>query len=258
MKLAFDDIGKGAPVVFLHAFPLSRTMWNQTASSLSTEGYRVITPDLRGFGESENGDALYKIADMASDVAELLEHLGIQRAIIGGLSMGGYVTFNLFRLYPEKFAGLVFCDTKPDAESDETLEIRYQLIKNIEDQGSQALADQLLPHLVSEHTISNNPRLISKLTREFLSCPPQSAIAATRGIAERKDHRYILNKIDIPTLLIFGEHDKITNLEIAKSMNREILDSKLVIIKNSGHYSNLEQPIAFNSALLNFIGQVKI
>lgn len=259
MKTPFEESRRsGKPVVLLHAFPLSRKMWQPQTDALAAAGFHVILPDLRGFGENHNFADINTMEDLAKDVAELLDNLKIERAVIGGLSMGGYVTFNFYRLFPEKFAGLVLFDTNAAADSDEKRQSRFDLIDEIEKSGAQALIEGMLPNLISEHTKENNAELVEQLRTMFSAVNPQAAIAALRGMAERRDHTSLLKDIRVPTLLIFGEHDKITNPEIAEKMKSEIPDAALTVIKNAGHYSNLEQPEAFNDALVSFLKLVDI
>lgn len=257
MNLSFDDFGKGNPVVLIHAFPLSRKMWKPQIELLTAQNFRVILPDLRGFGDNHSFSDINTMEDMANDIAELLNNLKIERAIIGGLSMGGYVTFNLFRLYPEKFAAILLCDTTSSADTEEKREARFDLIEKIEKQGAQALIENMLPNLISDDTKQNNPDLGEKLEKIFSEVNPKAAISALRGMAERKDHTGILSQISLPTALIFGEFDKVTNLENAEQMHRQIPDSTLAKIEKAGHFSNLEQPELFNEALLNFCKSVK-
>ncbi|MDQ3800683.1 MAG: alpha/beta hydrolase [Acidobacteriota bacterium] len=233
-------------------------MWQPQTDALAAAGFHVILPDLRGFGENHNFADINTMEDLAKDVAELLENLKIERAVIGGLSMGGYVTFNLYRLFPEKFAGIVLFDTNAAADSDEKRQSRFDLIDEIEKSGAQALIEGMLPNLISDRTKENNAELVEKLRSTFAAVNPQSAIAALRGMAERRDHTDLLKDIRVPTLLIFGEHDKITNPEIAEKMKSGIPGAALTVIRNAGHYSNLEQPEAFNDALVSFLKLVDI
>lgn len=256
MEIPFEEYGSGKVLILLHAFPLSGKMWKPNIKSLVNANLRVITPDLRGFGENNNFSDINLMEDMANDIAELLEDLEIETAIIGGLSMGGYVTFELYKLFPEKFSALVLCDTTFEADTEEKRNLRFKLIKKTEKHGSKALVENTLPNLISDFTKQNNKDLSEELEKVFLECLPESAIAALRGMAERSDHTNLLDKINVPTLLIFGEQDKITNLETAKLMNKQIADSELIIIKNTGHFSNLENPSEFNSALLNFTQKI--
>ena len=225
MKLYFEQTGSsGKTIVLLHGFPLSGKMWKPQIEALTEAGFSVITPDLRGFGESHNFADINSMEDLAKDIAELLDSLKIEKAVFGGLSMGGYVLFNFLRLYPEKVGTLIFCDTNFAADSEEKRLGRFELIEKIEKDGVQALIDNMLPNLTGEFTKQNNPNLIIDLEHIFSEVQPKAAIAALRGMAERKDHSEILSKIDVPTALIFGEEDKVTNLETADKMRAEIAD----------------------------------
>lgn len=258
MNVAFQEVGNGFPVILLHAFPLSGEMWEQQAEFLADNNFRVVLPDLRGFGETTNFADINTMEDMAKDISELLDTLKIEQAIIGGLSMGGYVLFNLYRLYPQKFKAIILCDTNYADDTEEKRHQRFELIDQIEDRGGQALIDNMLPHLIGEFTKNSNPELVENLTRMFSEINPQAAVAALRGMAERQDHTSLLTQIDIPTLLIFGEEDKVTNLEIAAKMKENIQSSIFVKIKNAGHYSNLEQPEMFNQAIIKFVHSLHI
>ncbi len=256
MKLYFDDIGKGKTIVLIHAFPLSRKMWQAQAELLAIQGFRVILPDLPGFGKTDTAKH-FSIREMAKQIAELIESLTIEKAIIGGLSMGGYVSFELFRLIPEKFSALILCDTTQLADTVEKRNSRFELILKIEKQGSDALIENMLPNLVSEDTKQNNPELMTELKRIFTNIDPISVINALRSMAERNDSSELVNQISVPTLLVFGEFDKVTNLENARMLNQSISESELVIIEKAGHFSNLEQPEQFNQTLLNFCNRIE-
>jgi 3-oxoadipate enol-lactonase len=256
MKLAFEEHGQGKPIVLLHAFPLSRKMWKPQIDALAAANCRVILPDFRGFGETELVSETTTMEDLANDVAGLLDSLQIDKAIIGGLSMGGYVTLNLYRLHPDKFGGMILADTSSLADTPEKREGRFDLIEKTETKGMQAVIDEMLPKLTSDYTRSNNPDLIRHLESSFLQTDPKSSNAAMRGMAERQDHTKMLEQIVVPTLLIFGEEDKVTNLEAAKVLNSNIPHSNLVIIEKIGHYSNYENTEVFNKTLVDFVKRV--
>lgn len=258
MKIAYEQHGEGSPIVLLHAFPLSSKMWSPQIEALKSENFRLILPDLRGFGETNNFADINTMEDMANDVAELLDNLQIKQAVIGGLSMGGYVAFNLFRLQPERFRALVLCGTNCSADTKEKRENRYNLIEAIESKGAAALIDKILPNLISTFTKENNRDLVEEVRYQFEEVNPKAAIAALRGMAERADHCHLLKEIKVPTLLIFGEDDEVTNLEIAQQMQDKIGDSRLFVIEKAGHYSNLEQSGLFNQAIVSFIKQFEL
>ena len=167
MKIKFEEHGDGEPLVLLHGFPLSRRMWEPQKKELVSENVRLILPDLRGFGETKSLADINTMEEMAWDVDELLDDLKIEKAIIGGLSMGGYVTFALFRLKPDLFSGLVLCDTTSAADTEEKRENRFKLIKKIEEVGSQVLIDNMLPVIVGEFTKENNRELLADLEQRF-------------------------------------------------------------------------------------------
>lgn len=256
MKLAFEEHGEGKPIVLLHAFPLSRKMWKPQIETLVEANCRVILPDFFGFGETPLGSDTSTMEDLANGVAELLDSLEIEKAIIGGLSMGGYVTLNLYRLHPKLFSGMILADTSSLADTEEKREGRFKLIEETEAKGMSAVIEGMLPKLTSDYTKENNPQLIKHLEAEFLQTDPKGATAALRGMAQRKDHTEMLEKITVPTLLIFGKEDKVTNLEGAEILNSRIPDSKLAVIDKIGHYSNLEDSENFNKELVDFINSI--
>lgn len=256
MKMAFEEHGHGKPIVLLHAFPLSRKMWEPQIDVLVKANYRVILPDFPGFGETPLNSDISTMEDLANGVAELLDSLKIEKAIIGGLSMGGYVTLNLYRLHPDKFSALILADTSSFADTEEKREGRFKLIKETEAKGMQAIIEEMLPKLTSDYTKRENPQLIEKLEKDFLRTTPQGAMAALRGMAQRSDHTEMLKNITVPALLIFGEEDKVTNLDGARKMESEIPEAKLVVFEKIGHYSNFEDTDSFNKALIKFVESI--
>jgi 3-oxoadipate enol-lactonase len=254
----FEEHGTGKPVVLLHAFPFSRNMWAGNVQALVSAGARVITPDLRGFGDYESFADINLMEDMAQDVAELVDKLKIERAVIGGISMGGYVTLALYKQIPEKFAAILLFDTTSAADTDERRQGRFDLIEKINSEGSQALVEYMLPKLTGDFTKANATELVKDLEQRVMRTNPKAAIAALRGMAERPDSTGILAGIDVPACLIFGEQDKITNLEAAAMLKDNIKTSELTVIENSGHLSNMEQAEQFNSAAANFIQNIKL
>ena len=257
MTIGYKDIGNGKPVVLIHAFPLSGEMWKTQAELLVNNGFRVILPDLPGFGDNTDLSKGHSIEEMAIQISELLDSLNIENPILGGLSMGGYVLFDLIRIAPERFSALIFCDTTYLADTHEKRSSRFELIGKIENQGATALIENMLPNLISDETKQSNPRLVAMLVDFFSNVNPAAAINALRSMAARRDSSDIIDRISVPTLLIFGEFDKITNLENARNMDQLIKGSELVIINKAGHYSNLEQPAQFNEALLSFCRRIE-
>ncbi|MDQ6786085.1 MAG: alpha/beta hydrolase [Acidobacteriota bacterium] len=233
-------------------------MWHPQIDNLIANKYRVIAPDLRGFGESHNFADINAIDDMAEDIAELLTALKVERAIFVGLSMGGYVLLNLFSSIPEKFAAIILCSTTAEADSDKKREYRLHLIEKIEKNGVQILIEEMLPSLISDFTKQAKPDLIKQIEQMFSEVKPKAAIAALHGMAERKSLTHLLPDISIPTSLIFGNNDQITTDKVAEQLNLQIKKSKLSFIENAAHYSNIEQPQLFNKILVDFINEVVI
>ncbi len=249
--LFFEEKGRGYPVVLLHAFPLDSEMWSPQMS-LASRNFRFVCPDLPGFGKSALLDE-NSLESMAQEVLQILNFLQIEKAAIGGLSMGGYLTFNLYRIAPERFSAILLFDTSPLADTEEKRNLRFELIREVKQNGSTALVEKMLPNLISEYTKNKNQFLVEWLKEKFSKANLEGVVRALEAMAYRKDHSYMLKNISLPTLLIFGEHDNVTNLEIAEKMHSEIPNAELHKIPEAGHYSSLENPKAFNSVLKAFL-----
>jgi pimeloyl-ACP methyl ester carboxylesterase len=252
--MAYDDVGSGPPLVLLHGFPFNRSMWREQAEALSAR-YRVITPDLRGLGETTaaDGNEPATMNLMAQDVAALMERLGIARAAIGGLSMGGYVALALVHKFRLRVRALVLADTRPQADTDEARANREQQAQKALAEGMDSLADAMLPKLLAPSTLSEQPSIVERVRRMITSTRPEGAASALRGMAQRSDRTFFLPDIIAPTLIIVGSEDRITPLADAELMRREIRGSRLEVIEGAGHVSNLERPMQFNYALKDFL-----
>jgi pimeloyl-ACP methyl ester carboxylesterase len=253
IDLAYDDKGSGAPIVLLHGFPFNRSIWDEQVAVL-TDRYRVITPDLRGLGKTPlSADGGSEMIDMARDVGALLDQLEIRRTVIGGLSMGGYVAFAFYRLFPLRTRGLILADTRPQSDTEEGRAVRFQQVERIRAEGIGASAQGFLDKLFASETIQHRPELVSRIREMILSTSPEGAAAALLGMAARIDYSYLLPQILCPALIVVGSEDKIVSISDAELMHREIRGSHLTVIKNVGHLSNLETPEEFNTALLEFL-----
>lgn len=258
MPLQFKDIGKGFPVVLVHAFPLDGAMWEPTIPAISGAGFRVIVPDLPGFGKSKVHPEISTMGHFAKEMSLMLDHLGIGSAIFCGLSMGGYALLALYRIKPHLFKGLVLCDTTSEADTEEKKKARFQLTEKIHDEGQAVLVNELLPNLVSESTFDENPQLVKRLSRLINAQPTGALCAALRGMAERPSSNDLMATIDFPVKLIFGSEDKITGAEASKWFQELIRESELTIIEGAGHLSNLEQPKQFNSSLIGYLSSLPL
>lgn len=254
LELAYDDHGIGQPLIFLHAFPLNRSMWEyQTRSLLAEQRFRLVTLDWRGFGESDIAADISTMEDFADDVAGLMAQLGMQQAILCGLSMGGYAAFAFLRKYSRRVSALILADTKPEADDAVTQASRAQVAQLVLSEGTSAIADQQIPRLLSAYTREQQPDVELRVRHMINGALAQGIAAAARGMAQRADATDLLATIDCPMLVIAGEHDSITPPSMARSWAEQIADAQIAVIPRAGHLSNLEQPEAFTTVIHNFL-----
>lgn len=252
IQLAYTDAGLGLPVVLLHGYPFNRTLWNEQVSALSNS-YRVITPDLRGHGESDASPGAATMNRMAQDVAALLDHLEITRAVIGGLSMGGYVALAFYKQFPSRVRALILADTRAQADTEEGKHMRHQQAEKALAEGMAGIADAMLPKLLTPDTVSKRPEVVKRVRDMMLKTKPEGAAGALLGMAERDDQTPLLSQISCPTLILVGQEDPITPVQDSERMHREIEGSRLVVIENASHVSNLERTEQFNEELMRFL-----
>jgi len=191
--------------------------------------------------------------DCAADVIDLLDALHIENAVIGGLSMGGYVAFALFRHAPRYFRGMVLADTRPQADTPEAIEGRKRLLGVVREKGAAAVADEMLPKLLGETTRRNRPDLVAHVGDLVRSNPPDAIAGAISALMSRPDSTPILPTIHCPTLILVGEEDVLTPPALSQDMQRAIGGAELVMVPGAGHLSSLEQPEVFNAALARFL-----
>lgn len=257
IEMAYDVEGNGQPVVLLHGYPFNRTMWRAQVQALS-DRYRVITPDLRGFGETGAASAeAATMQEMAEDVAALMDQLEIERFTLGGLSMGGYVAFAVYRHFPLRVRNLILADTRPQADTDEARENRRRQAEQVLSEGMQPVVEAMLPKLVAPETLSERKSVVEELRAMMLTTDPRGAAAALRGMMERPDQTYLLPNILAPTLILVGSLDQLTPPKDAELMHREIRGSRLEVIEGAGHVSCLERPSEFNRALRDFLDSLQ-
>ena len=256
MVLEVDDIGTGLPVVLLHAFPLSRAMW-QPQRGMLADACRLITPDLPGFGGSSMLGGTPDVDGMADAVAETLDSLGVTGPIVlGGLSMGGYVAFAFARKYPDRLAGLILADTRAEPDDDAAKANRDKLIGLATTSPASAIIEQMLPKLLGPSTHARRPDLVDLVRRLGADQRPAGIVAALQVLRNRPDSRPMLGEVRVPTLILVGREDELTPPPMAESMAKGIAGAKLVILEEAGHLSNLEQPVAFSDAVRKFVGAI--
>ena len=254
-ELAYRDEGSGQPIVFLHAFPLNQTMWNDQVAAFSSS-HRVITFDWRGFGASSLGSKPSNLAGFADDLAGLLDHLQIKSAAICGLSMGGYAAFAFYRKYPDKVAALVLCDTRASADTEEGKQSRHEMAALARQQGTPPIIEAMIPRLLGETTLRTKPQTAERVKEMIRAAQPEGIAQALFGMAQRDDSTELLSKITCPTLIIVGDEDKLTPPSDAEKMHLSIAFSQLRVINHAGHLANLEEPSVFNQTVRDFLKQL--
>src|SRR4030095_13365566 len=252
INLAYTDTGAGRPIVLINGYPFNRSLWNEQVVALSGS-YRVIAPDLRGFGESDSSNEPGTMNRMAQDVAALLDHLGVPRATLGALSMGGYVTLAFYKQFASRVRALILADTRAQADTEEAKQTRARQAEKALSEGMAGIADAMLPKLLTPETVSKRPEVVKRIRDMMLRTKPQGAAAALLGMAQRDDQTELLSGITLPTLIIVGREDATTPVKDSEMMHSAISGSRLVVLEGAGHVSNIEQTAAFNEELSKFL-----
>jgi 3-oxoadipate enol-lactonase len=246
------DQRRRGTLLLIHAFPLNARMWEQQLA-LAATGWRVIAPQLRGFDDGSGEPVANSVDDYAGDIIDLLDGLHVEQAVVGGLSLGGYVAFALIRLAARYIQGLILADTRPQADTPEGVAGRVRMLQLVQDRGPSAVADDMIPKLLGATTRSTQPD-IEALVRSLVMANSSDAIAgAVRALMTRPDSTSLLPSIHVPTLIGVGEEDTVTPPALSEEMHHAIGGSQLVRIPHAGHLSNLEQPEPFNAALTAFL-----
>lgn len=272
MECAYDDVGHGPAIFFLHGYPFNRSMWRDQMDFLNTRGYRGVSPDLRGLGETsdklqfvadfDNNETkrqaeacrtISTMEDMARDVAELMDELKIDCAVVCGLSMGSYVAFEFVHLLPARVHGLILAGARAQAADENEKQSREQQARRIVTEGMSFAIDSILTTLLAPPTLANKPDVVSRVREMILNTDPRGAAAAQRGMAVRRDYSGDLAGIAVPTLIVAGRDDGVRTPEDADFLHRGIPNSRLEVIDDAGHLMNMEQPEVFNRAMMGFL-----
>jgi pimeloyl-ACP methyl ester carboxylesterase len=269
-RMAWLEAGAGWPVVLLHAFPLTADMWRPQLEAVPS-GWRFIAPDFRGFGRSlppkggshtigdrdswlpPSGGREITMDDYAADVFALMDGLKLDDAVIGGLSMGGYVTFAMHRLEPARFTGMVLADTRPQADTPQGRDGRVKLREILAADGPRGVAGQMLPKLLSEAARQEGSEALRQTRTMIEGAAPAAIDAAIGALMSRPDSTPGLSQIACSTIVIVGERDEITPVADAEALQRAIGRSTLTVIPGAGHLASLEQPAVFSRGLADFL-----
>ena len=254
IPIGYDDVGAGLPVVLLHPFPLDRSYWSPQLAAFAAR-CRCVAPDARGFGETPAAPP-YSMDQYADDVVGLLDLLDIERAVMVGLSMGGYIALALWRRHGDRVRALVLADTRAGADSEEGRERRRALIRTAREQGAAAVAEAQLPGLIGKSTRERRPDVADALRQIMERASVDGITGALEAMMMRDDSTDLLATITIPTLLVTGEEDVLTPPKEARAMHSAIPGSRLELLACAGHASSFERPGAFNHVLAEFIDPI--
>lgn len=255
--MSYRELGGGAadPLLLLHAFPLNGRMFEPQLEAFSGDR-RVIAPDYPGFGRSPRTPAQPDTRYYAEGVRVLLDRIGVERVVLGGVSMGGYVAFECLRAFPERISGLVLANTRPDPDSEEAQATRKEMALRVADKGLGVLVELQMERLLSPATRKNDEGLVEKVRSIILENTPDGAVAALGAMRERRDSTPLLGEIGVPTLVVGGEDDSISSPEVMAAMAEKIPGARHVSLPNAGHLSNLEDQDGFNAALGEFLAAI--
>ena len=254
-ELAVEVRGEGAPVVFIHGFPFDRTMWRHQLAGLSR--WKRIALDLRGAGASSAPADGYSVARYADDVVHVLDTLGVDRAVVCGLSLGGYILFDLLRRHAGRVRAAVFCNTKATADSPEAKRGRDEMAALGEREGVDAVAERLLPQLLAPATVAAQPDVAAHVRDMIGRTPLPGLVGALRALRDRPDSTPMLGAIGVPVLAVAGEEDKIAPVDVMRAMAAAIPGAQFAVIPAAGHLAPLEQPLATSRVIADFLDAVR-
>jgi 3-oxoadipate enol-lactonase len=261
--LSYVERGAGIPLLLVHGFPLDHTMWAGQIDALAGQTapsgprYRVIAPDLRGFGRSPAQNDKVTMDQFADDLAALLDGLSIdQPVVLCGLSMGGYIAFQFWRKYAAGLRALILCDTRAAADAPEAAAGRFAVAERVLREGPAPLVESMMPRLFADATCQRQPELVEQIRSVMLATDPRAIAAATRGMAERPDMTPALGQIRCPTLVLVGQNDVISTPAEMRGIAAAIPDARFVEISAAGHMAPLENPTEVNAAITAFLARV--
>lgn len=252
----YRDTGSGIPVLFIHGFPLTGDIWKYQIETLGTMA-RVIVPDLRGFGRSGITPGPFSMDLFARDMKGLLDELGIDKAVLAGISMGGYISFAFYRLFPARVRALVLLDTKAGADPEEGKKGRLDLARRARSGEMEAIADEWAQRLFAASTRETKPDVVLEVRNAIARSSPEAIAHASLAMMERPDSTPTLSDITCPVLIMTGEHDRLTPVEEAQAIAAKIKSSRLEVIRNAGHLSCLEAPEQVSRRMQEFLSEIQ-
>ena len=252
VNLAVEVVGEGPAILFIHGYPLDRSIWRDQVRGL--DGFRRIAPDLRGMGQSDAPDLGYSMAVYAADLVALLDALGVDEVILCGLSMGGYVAFEFLKQWRSRVRGLVLMDTRADADKADVRRSRDAAAAMARDRGASAIADAMLPKVLASVTPGHRPEVAEGLRALMSSIPVAGIVGALAAMRDREESESLLPTLaDIPTLVVVGEADGLTPPDQARAMAKAIPGARLALIPGAGHLPPVEQPELTTERLREFL-----
>ncbi|MBI2618799.1 MAG: alpha/beta fold hydrolase [Ignavibacteriales bacterium] len=246
---------QGLPVIFIHGFPFDHTMWESQMMALPQE-YRAISYDVRGHGQSDVADGQYSIEFFVDDLVDLMDHLGLKKAVLCGLSMGGYIALRATERHPNRVKALILCDTRSEADANEAKVKRANQIKAVKTGGVKPFAEGFIKAVFAPQTIKENPVVVESIRTVIESTSPLAICGTLLALAARTDTTDSLPAINAPTMILVGEHDALTPPSASRSMHERIRSSSLHVVPHATHLSNLENRAFFNEKLLAFLKSV--
>ena len=250
-----EGLPNGMPLIFIHGFPFNKEMWEKQLTVLN-ETHRSFAYDVRGHGESEPGAAQFSIPQFADDLFFFMDALKIEKAVLVGLSMGGYIALHAIKNQPQRIAGLVLCDTQCAADSDEVRKKRSKTIAFIQKNGLSVYAEESLKNLFAPASFTTKKEEVTFIQNTILKSSAKNICYTLQALADRKETCSSLSQINVPVCILVGKEDKITSPEVARKMQTLIKDSSLHSIEGAGHLSNLENPEEFNEQLKTFLTSI--
>jgi 3-oxoadipate enol-lactonase len=255
-EISYQTRGEGSPLVLLHPFPANHGVW-EPAAELLADRYRLVIPDLRAHGDSGVGEGPATMDKHAADVSRVCDEAGLGRAVFAGISIGGYVLFEFWRRFRERVAALILCDTRAQPDTEEGRANRLKAADEVEQHGSEAFIESMIPKLLGDTTRRNRPDLVER-ARGMMTCmTPQGIAAVQRGMAVRPDSVPTLSTINVPTLIIVGEEDVLTPAADAQLMHEHVPGSIHRVIPRAGHYAPFEQHEAVAGVMAEFLAALQ-